>query len=164
MTLFDRHGLKTPFFSFNGISTLARVVDILDGDTLSVVVHLFDKYFKLKIRLADIDTCEIKSQNPDIRQKAYSARAKVLSLVLNTNIDYKHDMTRDEIQKLLDQGVYCVWIECKEFDKYGRVLCNVKKGVDDTCTFSSLLLKEHLAYVYSGKTKLDDKSLLAELK
>lgn len=159
---FQNYGLDTPYFSFKGFKFWARVVDVLDGDTLVVVVNLFDQFFKLKVRLANIDTCEIKSQNPTIHHKAVLARSRLFCLVSNSsNIDI---CTRDHIQSFLDNHVCLVWLECKNYDKYGRVISDIKKHPDDTFTFSHILLKEHLAYSYLGKTKLDDKSILEKLE
>jgi endonuclease YncB( thermonuclease family) len=67
------------------------------------------------------------------------------------------------IQNKLNSEVYLVWVECKEMDKYGRILIDMKKDPSDTQTFSELLLKEKLAYCYGGATKLTEEQQVALL-
>ena len=57
------------------------------------------------------------------------------------------------------EGMYFVWVECLDFDKYGRLLANVynlNTEIKSDNSFSSILLKEKLAYVYNGDTKLTE--------
>ena len=46
-----------------------------------------------------------------------------------------------------------VWIECFDFDKYGRILANVYKKEGDI-SLSNILLESRLAYIYDGGKKL----------
>ena len=48
---FKLYDYKTPKFSLNGVKTYGRVVDVIDGDTLAIVIPIFEnKYFKLNYK------------------------------------------------------------------------------------------------------------------
>ena len=49
-----------------------------------------------------------------------------------------------------------MWIECVDFDKYGRLLTNVFLNKEDDKSISDILLEEKLAYKYNGDTKLTE--------
>ena len=46
MNEFKKYDDKTPNFSLYGKNTLGRVVDILDGDTIKIIIPLFDSFYK----------------------------------------------------------------------------------------------------------------------
>ena len=112
------------------IATYARVVNVHDGDTISVIFKFAGSYCKFTVRLDGIDTAEI---NGELRKVAIKAR--------------------DRLNEFIQQSDSFVWLECKGFDKYGRVLADVWDLHKQTC-FGKQLLNEHLAYEYHGKTKL----------
>lgn len=143
---------NTPHFSLNNTQTYARLVDIHDGDTITVIIPIFNHPFKFHLRLAGIDTCEINSKQPDLKLKALQARNRLLQLATNNTITV-YTNKKDIIQEL-DNHLYTLWIECLDFDKYGRVLANVYISHDKQICISTTLLNEHLAYPYQGKTKL----------
>ena len=65
---------NTPKFSlsllFKDELVKARVVNIYDGDTITCILPINNKYYNFKIRLAGIDTCEIKSKcEEDVSRK-----------------------------------------------------------------------------------------------
>lgn len=47
---------NTDEFSLDNYITLARVVDIYDGDTCTCIIPLYNNYYKYHIRLNEIDT------------------------------------------------------------------------------------------------------------
>lgn len=143
---------NTPYFSLNNTQTYARLVDIHDGDTITVIIPIFNHPFKFHLRLSGIDTCEINSKQPELKLKALQARNRLLQLATN-NIINSYTNKKEIIQEL-DNKVYLLWIECLDFDKYGRVLANVYTSQDKQSCLSTILLDEHLAYPYQGKTKL----------
>ena len=49
---FKNYGIKTPRFSLNNLKTYGRLVDIIDGDSLSIILPIYDNYFK-SIRTID---------------------------------------------------------------------------------------------------------------
>lgn len=152
---------NTPYFTLNNTCTYARLVDIHDGDTITVIIFIFNNPFKFHLRLAGIDTCEINNKHSELRLKAMQARNRVLQLATNNTIS-TYTNKKDIIQEL-DNQVYLLWIECLDFDKFGRVLANVYTSQDKKTCLSTTLLNEHLAYPYQGKTKLSQEEQLEYL-
>jgi endonuclease YncB( thermonuclease family) len=69
---------------FDNILTYCRVVNIHDGDTCTIIFKLNDKYYKHNVRLNGIDTCEITSKSPEIKQKAVNAKCRLYNLCTNS--------------------------------------------------------------------------------
>jgi endonuclease YncB( thermonuclease family) len=80
----------------------------------------------------------------------------VLELLLSPpkNIIEIMGITNKQIIDIFDKDVYIINIECRDFDKYGRLLANV--FINDGRSIASVLLEEKLAYKYDGKTKLTE--------
>ena len=151
--LFELYDIdNTEFFTLSGIKTYARLVDVYDGDTITCIIPLFNHYYKFHTRLNDLDTCEIKNKNEELKKRALLARHKILDLVCNNN---KLDLhcSRKEIQHYLSKNTYLVYLECLMFDKYGRLLANVFESHESDKTFSQILIESHLGYHYDGGTK-----------
>jgi endonuclease YncB( thermonuclease family) len=150
----------TPMFSLNGIKTYARVVDIIDGDTINCIIPFFDnKYFKFNIRLSGIDTCEMKSKNDENKKLAIAARDLLFELITNKKL---YQLSKKEISNILNEDLYLVWVECLNFDKFGRVLANVSKN-ETAQSFSDILVNKKLAYQYHGEKKLTEEEQLVLL-
>ena len=159
MEQFKDHGKNTPEFSLLGLSTLARVVSVYDGDTISVVIPFTsikegdEIFYKYSIRILGIDTAEIHNTNLILKNIAKKTRKRVLELIGCLDDD-------------LENKLYGVFIECKEYDKYGRLLADVYTiNEANECKkcflISKILIKENLAYEYSGGKKLSpDEQLL----
>uniref|UniRef100_A0A6C0E0Z4 TNase-like domain-containing protein n=1 Tax=viral metagenome TaxID=1070528 RepID=A0A6C0E0Z4_9ZZZZ len=161
--LYKNNGLNTEYFTLKGKSMYGRLVDVLDGDSIKVVISLFDRCYKFNVRLNGIDTSEMKSKRDVNKERAMEAREMVCSLVTGKSNTYVGGLTRKEIQKMLDDNVYILWLECHEFDKYGRLLADVYIDYVDTeaqtngrKSINEELVKCNLAYRYSGKTKLTE--------
>jgi len=119
------------FFTLKGYQTIAKVVKVYDGDTMTVVFFFEGKPQKFRVRLLKIDTAEIKSSNPNECKWAYKAKNRLIELI------------DDDL----------VYLVCGKWDKYGRLLVDVYKDSDCFITFNDLLIEENLAYEYLGKTK-----------
>jgi endonuclease YncB( thermonuclease family) len=145
--------IDTPSFSLNGLNSYARIVNIIDGDTVSLVIPIFNNYFKFNIRIKGIDTCEIHSSDPLIKEHGIKAKQKVCDIILKKKLDNKKD-----IIEYLKNNIILVWIECLEFDKYGRLLAEIYTK-DKTQIISKCLLDEKLAYLYEGDTKKSNDEL-----
>jgi len=66
----------------------ARVVAVLDGDTLLVRAHLWlDQRLETRVRLGGIDTPELRGRCPDERRLARRARAFVEAAVAGGEVD-----------------------------------------------------------------------------
>jgi endonuclease YncB( thermonuclease family) len=144
----------TPLFSLNNLKTYGRVVDITDGDTINCVIPLFNgKYYKFNFRLNGIDTCEMKSKNEKNKELAIAARDLLFELITNNK---SKSLSKQEISDILNEKVYLVWIECSNFDKFGRVLANVSLNENSLESFSNILINKKLAYNYHGEKKLSE--------
>jgi len=151
MSEFKSFNNKTPFFSLRGIKTPARVINVIDGDTLTLIIPLFGNYHKFYVRINGIDTCEIHSKDDKVKELGLKAKYRLLELLSGKKIS---DITNKQIIELFDIDIYIINVECEDFDKYGRVLANV--FLNDGRSVSSILLEEKLAYKYDGKTKLTE--------
>lgn len=109
----------------------AHVVDVYDGDTITVNIDLgFSMILqKLKIRLLGIDSAEMKSKDPILRERAVAAR----------------DWLRGQI---LDKDVF---LESHGLDKYGRWLGKIHTA-DGVCC-NDKLIELGLAMSYDGGAK-----------
>lgn len=148
---FRMYGGSTPSFSLQGQKLYGRVVSIYDGDTMTLVLPVFEQYFKYNVRLMGIDTCEMKSKSAENKDRAHQARNAVFSS-LGIPI---HLSTRKDIQKYLQDNITVVSINCGDFDKYGRLLGDVF-AVNSSESLSEMLIRQGLAYRYYGETKLTE--------
>jgi endonuclease YncB( thermonuclease family) len=161
---FRQFGGLTPELSINGLKSYGRLVDIYDGDTVKIVLPVFDSYYKFSIRLNEIDTCEIKSKDKVLQENAIKARDRLFELLTNNKVDAVNSINgKNDIKKALDAEVYLVWVECDSKDKYGRILANIYKDKGSTKSVSEILIEEKLAYRYGGKTKMTDEMIKKEL-
>jgi endonuclease YncB( thermonuclease family) len=148
---FQPYGKHTPIFSLKGLQTYARVVSIHDGDTLTAVFPFCEKYYKFTIRLMGIDTCEMKSKNAQIKELADKARDRLVSLITGKS---RYDF---------ENQVCIVQLSCHEFDKYGRLLCDIFSTMQPYTSVADVLLIEKLAYVYNGDSRLSEEEQLIAL-
>jgi len=153
----------TPIFTMNGMKTFARVVNVIDGDTLSLVIPLFDKYFKFNVRINGIDTCEVHSNDVEIKDKGLKAKYRVIEMLSKKDIKDVLCISRKQIIELFNTNISIVWIECLDFDKYGRLLGNVFFD-NKTKNIGDILVSEKLAYRYDGGTKLTEEQQKQEIK
>ena len=117
-----------PFFSVAGLKTKGKIVHIYDADTVHCVFPFMGKLFKWHLRIAHVDTPELRTKDLNEKQKGYLARDKLIEFIGDKVVD----------------------VECLEFDKYGRVLAELSYNgvrVDDW------LIKNGYAHKYEGKTK-----------
>jgi endonuclease YncB( thermonuclease family) len=159
-TEFKAHGIKTPYFSLKDYETFARVVSVHDGDTMTVVFPIFGSYHKFSVRLGGIDTCEMLSTNAKVQEKAVQARQRLIELVTGQDIIYRK---QSDVKEFFDKNVCVVWLKCGPYDKYGRLLADVKKYNNSAQTFSQILESENLAYHYTGGKKLTEEQQAVEL-
>tara|TARA_B100000795_G_C22797927_1_gene440323 strand:+ start:208 stop:708 length:501 start_codon:yes stop_codon:yes gene_type:complete len=145
---------NTELFTLNNINTYAKVVHIVDGDTINIVIKLYDNYCKLKLRLNNIDTCETRgNKNEETRNKGILAKNRLYNLI--TSKDNYNDMKSD-----IENNTYIIWVKLYKYDKYGRVLADIYKYDNESISFSDILVNEKLAYIYNGGGKLTDNEQL----
>ena len=153
---FKNTGIDTPLFSFNGFKGWCRLVDAYDADSLTIIIPFAGKMYRINTRMYGIDTCEMKSKDVNNAQAAVKARNRVLQLVCKLPV-IPEITKRSDVQKLLAEKCYVVWVECLKFDKYGRTLVHCRVSPRQNETLADILLKEKLAYPYFGGTKLTEK-------
>jgi endonuclease YncB( thermonuclease family) len=136
-----------PQFSLQGVHT-GRVVSLHDGDTFTAIVKLGDTFYKFNVRLAGIDTCEMTSKDDVMKAKAFMARDRFFNLITNCKID-TITWKKKDFDEYFQRNYTIITMNCKEMDKYGRVL-------SDVSNFGDILIREKLAYVYNGGTKLTE--------
>ena len=133
---------NTPTWSLNNTFTQVKVIKIYDGDTIWIAMYLKGKIYKLKVRLAGIDTPEMK---PPKSQK--NRDKEILAAKESKNF----------LANLIDQKV--IWMKCGEWDKYGRLLgiifiierkCLICKN---KINVNQLMIQNGYAKPYDGGTK-----------
>lgn len=68
----------------------AVVLNVIDGDTIDVELDLgFDTYRNERIRLAFINTPEIRTKDEEEKRKGLLAKTRVLNLILGKTITLK---------------------------------------------------------------------------
>jgi endonuclease YncB( thermonuclease family) len=136
---------------FNDVKIIGRVVDIYDGDTMTVILKMLDNYYRFTVRLNGIDTCEMRTRNTILKNKALQARNQVYNLV-TSNILSDEKIDRKHMRIILNENVYMVNLHIYDTDKYGRLLADVYP-INSKKSLSEILLEKNMAYVYKGGTK-----------
>ena len=114
--------------SFKNQLIECKVVSVYDGDTIKCVFPLNGKLYKWNCSINGIDT-EIRTKSTIEKELGYKAKFSQRK-ILNKN----------------------VMIYCNDFDKYGRLLVNVKI---DKIDIKNLMIQNKFAVEYYGKTKIN---------
>ena len=125
------------YFSFVGKTFFAKPCNIYDGDTFSII-FLHKDVIKYRCRCLGYDSPEMKPSlsNPNRdKEKALAVIAKNRFTELLT----KHE-----------SGL--VFVECFEFDKYGRILVRVYNMID-TKSINEIMVEEGHGKNYDGGKK-----------
>lgn len=140
--MLSRHKMKklseatmenTEYFSFDGKTITAKCVDVYDGDTCTVAIHVGNLGVKLfKVRILGLDTPEIRTRNTEEKKIGLEVKDFVKNLILN------------EI----------IILECGSFDKYGRLLANIKILNQDKY-LKDILIESGMGIAYDGGKKPD---------
>ena len=110
------------------------VIKVYDGDTITIASKLpyrNSPMYRWSVRLNGIDTPEMKSKEPVLKEAAVKAKEALSNIILNKTVE------------LRDVSI----------EKYGRVLATV---IFDGKNLNQWLLDEKLAYEYSGATKFTE--------
>tara|TARA_B110000208_G_C11786240_1_gene435736 strand:- start:186 stop:647 length:462 start_codon:yes stop_codon:yes gene_type:complete len=98
---------NTSFYRFDNKKYYCKVIDIYDGDTITVAIKLNNKIFKHKVRMYGYDTPELKPR------KNIPNRNKIIE-----NAKY----TKKILEELILNKIVVIRIERPTWDKYGRLL------------------------------------------
>ena len=125
---------KFPPFSLNGMKTLAKVVNVYDGDTFKACMEHDGVMRKYTFRTLGYDAAEMKPLKSLPNREEHKALAV---------------QARDLLRSLvLDQIVV---IECQKFDKYGRVLCYLYlESSESEDSVNKMMLDSGLVKPYDG--------------
>jgi len=124
-------------FSLDGLVQPARVVDVYDGDTVTVLLHTHGELCKWSVRLHGIDTCEIRGRKRTAVQRRLAEAAKRFVV--------RHTRGRRNL----------ITLECLEFGKFGRPLGRlwVRDAAGHMICLNDALLEHGLAVPYFGGSK-----------
>jgi len=109
---------------------LGKVVNVYDGDTVKIIMPLNDQFYRWNCRLIGVDTPELRTKCELEKQFGYTVRDKLREKILNQIVS----------------------VICDEFDKYGRLLVQIK-CCDDEKTINQWLIDNKYAFAYDGGTK-----------
>jgi endonuclease YncB( thermonuclease family) len=119
--------------------SIGRVIKVYDGDTMTIACCLHgdstvERYYRFSVRLAGIDTPEMKSRNPTEKSLATAAQTALSNLVLHQLVTLRN----------------------VKFEKYGRLLADVY--VTDNSTGKELHVNQYMldrgyAVYYDGGAK-----------
>jgi len=131
--------IKAPKFSLEGLSFRGRVVSVYDGDTVKVIFKFRGVYNVWNCRILGIDTPELRTRDLNEKRAAQRARDYLREIILNKIVN----------------------INCNKFDKYGRLLVEIKSGSIKNCNVAegdNLDIGQHMidlghAQSYDGGTK-----------
>ncbi len=147
---------KLPLFTFKGRSLIARIVEVYDGDTCTVVFKWNGEMIKYKVRAYGYDCAEMKPKKDDPNREkekalAVAARKRFIELVGGEDDFSDQSAQRAKI-------VTIVRLECLDFDKYGRILAYFYPLVDvpkpdHSNSINQVMNKEGHGKPYTGGTK-----------
>jgi endonuclease YncB( thermonuclease family) len=172
---FSSASLKTtPQLSLDGLQTLARVLDVYDGDTMTVALEFHGSLCKIRVRLQGIDAPEMKiscDKKEEEKYRAIASRNRLIQFVIGNKQQggegvggvgggghWSLRTTRRQVQDYFSRHIVLVKLSCSHFDKYGRTLAHVRcdvdrDDIDGGITASDVLLTEGLAEVYNTVSK-----------
>lgn len=132
---------KISFFSLEGKIFKCRVVDVYDGDTLTVIFKYKKEWNKWKIRMLGYDTPEIRQPRDNPLREEKKFRAVIAK-------EYLIDLLNQKGKKL--------YIKCGKFDKYGRLLGELfysKSDITRGKSINKTMINSQYAVPYDGKCK-----------
>ena len=135
-------------WSLNGKSFYTKILDIYDGDTVTICIKINDAYHRMNCRLFGLDTPELRSNNEEEKIAAKKARCHLIHLITSQTMN--PDCTRKEVRDICAQNQQIFWIECYSFDKYGRLLIKISK---EGFYINKKMIDDGFAGEYDGKTK-----------
>ena len=111
----------------------ARLVRVVDGDTVDVVIDLgFDIHFATRVRLYGMDTPESRTRNKDEKVRGY--------------------MSKDFLEEWMEKDDVIIRTRRDKKGKFGRVLGEMIVRGENV---NKLMIKECIAVEYYGQSKDD---------
>ncbi len=141
---------NTPEFSLSGKTFYSKVLDIYDGDKVTITVKIDSIYYRMNCRLARIDTPEMKSSDPQEKEAGKMAKRHLAFLLTKQKVEL--DIKREQMRKICEDINPIIKVNCLEFDKYGRLLIEIWV---DSMNVNDKMIEDGFAGLYDGGTKGD---------
>jgi endonuclease YncB( thermonuclease family) len=132
---------KIPLFSFKDKIITARIVEVYDGDTCTILFEYNGEIIKYKCRCMGYDCAEMKPKKDDPnrdQEKALALKAK------------------NRFIELIGGPDSIVKIKCLDFDKYGRILgyiYSLDSDITHEESINSIMIREGHGKAYEGGSK-----------
>ena len=146
-----------PEFSLKGVHTYGKILRVYDGDTAWVSVNS-PIATTWRVRLLGIDTEEMR-QPKDVENReekislAFAARNRLAQLTTDVHVDLDCRLKSKDWNELIGKNRKLIWVEFGDSDKYGRPLVQLFERKNGIQSVNSMLVAEHYALEYDGKTK-----------
>jgi len=143
------------FFDLKDQRFNAKVVDVYDGDTCSIVIRLNDQWTKFKLRSYGYDTPEIRppKDSPhrnELIDMAVKARNYFVSRVTDCAIDLSKHYNKKELKEIINSNKKIISITSRGWDKYGRMLGDIYV---DNVYLNEEMVRQRYGYKYDGGKK-----------
>lgn len=155
-----KHELKNlddtvDFFDLKDQIFDAKVVDVYDGDTCSIVIRLSNSWTKFKLRTKGYDTPEIKPpKDAENREKlidmAIKSRNYFVSRVTDCNLEINKHYSKKELKNIVKNNKKIIKVKSHGWDKYGRLLGEIFIG---SVNINDEMISKNYGYAYDGGTK-----------
>lgn len=140
-----RQASKGKNFSFKGKTFTVKVVDVYDGDTITVIMRRFGNLEQYRVRLMGFDSPEMKPpRNHPNREQEINAARKSKNALKN---------------RIEESSNSVMLLQCHGWDKYGRILGTLwlprcfykcrwrRENIND------YMIRHNYGYRYDGGTK-----------
>lgn len=125
---------NTKKFTFANKVFTGKVIKVYDGDTITVALYVFGGFYKFSVRMDGYDTPEIKPKKGTTEEKAVEKKWGIRAR------DFLAGMVMNKI----------VTLNCKDYDKYGRILGEVLLGGKN---INYIMIKDGYSRLYDGGHK-----------
>lgn len=149
---------NTPEFTFKGRNFLSKILDVYDGDTITITIKVDGEYSRTQCRLMGLDSPEMKSKDEDEKKAAHLSRSHLMFLLTGKKIE--NETSREQIKKICAETNAIVNVKCLDFDKYGRLLVEIWAN---SINVNEKMISDGFAGPYDGGTKSDWRSYFKHL-
>lgn len=135
-------------FSFCGCKFIGKVVNVIDGDTVSAIVEVYPQQYRiLNFRLYGINAPELSGVE---RPLGIQSKIHLIHMITGISKDDLKDSRYSEMCNIFNQNkTYYIFIDCvDERDKYGRVLARIYADDDFVVCYNDKLISDGYANAY----------------
>ena len=118
------------YFSFEGATVACKVLSAYDGDTVSVAFRWLGVMVRWRVRVAGVDTPELRGGTPELRALATKAKHFVVAACVGEQLQ----------------------LTCHKFDSFGRIIATLTFPNGDT--LAQRLIRENLGVPYDDRKRL----------